>query len=1257
MEQKVSDNNSFQQNIALTDEQQKIIYSNIDEDQRILACAGSGKTTTLIYRIEYLIKQGIPASQILLSTFNVEAANNLKIKAKQVLHQDEVEEKNIMNIDKFTADIYKNYIKDNDKNFKLDVKEFGYKVKNYLSTIEGEQKVLKQYKYFFFDEFQDVNQIQYDILILFKKAGCKIIVIGDEAQNIYSFRDTKLEFIQSKINQDILKISQQEIKTYHLSINFRCSSKITKFCNQIFANTQHFAKPMQSLKEADQVKFYPKIRLYKNSDELVNDIIIQLQNLINIYQWSDLAILSPTRKPLIHFQEILEKHNSTLQQIIPYSLRFRDMNNVFTCDNSDATEEQKNLTLSTIHASKGLEWKVVFIIGINDSNFPGVFINYLQEENEIQEKLSECRRLFYVACTRAKEQLSFSFIKQKGKYICRFFSEINEEQYECQDTNFKREHIAQIQSKKSNFKPLNIKNNIADIIQNFDFNDYEVVNSFLQKIQLVNKETGKEATYNSQKIRQNALQQDLICYLDILLYRCVTEKYLQSQKILNEDAEKILCTINWKGKSKVVYNKFIEFFNKKSLIDLEILNSQEQFINCLNNHYSNKQQFDQNEIKILQEMRTQIKSFLEKNKLKYEDICHATESHSLDYFPEDFMDKQKYVDSYLKFSDKTQKTENIIKDVYNVSKCHLISQGIRRSLYRDDIELLQPWNLKLNINRFLKSLNLKYDKNRFEIKKKVEYDSLNGVIDLIAFDKDKGDIIQFIYHQGKSKLSISKEQIIQSLVYAYILKKKSYSIKNIVFYNVLNEDLITYSIDQWNQEEEFLRFLQKKKEDYQKEQEETDDNLEEEEDQQELEIQENTLQNLYTSIEEEQEDEKEEKENNSKKINNYNLQESQQVQKNQLPYQFNNLYSRSSTQNLSQNSVQTVQENNLQCKYNQNDQEDNVEIENQLIYGNQSDQNENLIQKALDNQKINQNEPLENQNNLVSNIQQNRDNSKKIEEPCQLLFNLKNHEDENSQIENKMSNLNSKRKREKNQVEYEQQKINLKKQKVELKEKAINVQIIFFIIYILIQVFQTSLQYKVIIFNKQIFNLILFNVNQRQQTHEESKNVAKNTNQKPKLFFSLIKLVNIFLCQINVLILIFYDLSAYCKINIQISILKFKSCASPSIENFLYLNLISIYFLQNRLNYIVTLQKIQYFSFKVKIILILIVNFKKLTVYLRFKNMKLFAQLNIIFLWKKKDSCLSQSFIPYPHILFNTFFNRILFKKCILNLQNVIEIE
>ena len=64
----------------------------------------------------------------------------------------------------------------------------------------------------------------------------------------------------------------------------------------------------------------------------------------------------------------------------------------------EGDEDRECVILSTVHQAKGLEWNTVFVIGLNDGRFPSV--RSLKTEYEEEE-----RRLFYVAVTRAKDDL------------------------------------------------------------------------------------------------------------------------------------------------------------------------------------------------------------------------------------------------------------------------------------------------------------------------------------------------------------------------------------------------------------------------------------------------------------------------------------------------------------------------------------------------------------------------------------------------------------------------------------------------------------------------------------------------------------------------------------------------------------------------------------------------------------------------------------------------------------------------------------
>ncbi|MEW6610720.1 MAG: ATP-dependent helicase [Patescibacteria group bacterium] len=69
----------------------------------------------------------------------------------------------------------------------------------------------------------------------------------------------------------------------------------------------------------------------------------------------------------------------------------------------DHADDEDRLILSTIHQAKGLEWKTVFVIGLNDGHFPHT--KTLNRPREMEEE----RRLFYVAVTRAKDELFLTY--------------------------------------------------------------------------------------------------------------------------------------------------------------------------------------------------------------------------------------------------------------------------------------------------------------------------------------------------------------------------------------------------------------------------------------------------------------------------------------------------------------------------------------------------------------------------------------------------------------------------------------------------------------------------------------------------------------------------------------------------------------------------------------------------------------------------------------------------------------------------------
>lgn len=103
-------------------------------------------------------------------------------------------------------------------------------------------------------------------------------------------------------------------------------------------------------------------------------------------------------------------------------------------DNDKETQTEK-VVLMTVHASKGLEFPFVYVTGMEEGLFPSNL------STESRDKMEEERRLFYVAITRAMQQLTLSYARNRFKYgelsysePSRFLSELNTDYVESQIT-------------------------------------------------------------------------------------------------------------------------------------------------------------------------------------------------------------------------------------------------------------------------------------------------------------------------------------------------------------------------------------------------------------------------------------------------------------------------------------------------------------------------------------------------------------------------------------------------------------------------------------------------------------------------------------------------------------------------------------------------------------------------------------------------------------------------------------------------------
>ncbi|AKX33756.1 ATP-dependent DNA helicase [Spiroplasma litorale] len=126
----------------------------------------------------------------------------------------------------------------------------------------------------------------------------------------------------------------------------------------------------------------------------------------------------------------------------------------------DDLKTLNKVTLLTIHAAKGLENKVVFIVGLNRDVFPS-YMSFMSKDS-----LEEERRAFYVAITRAKEELYISYVSgeyshiSKGELIqSKFIEELDPKLYEIEKNIYFHPDNTYTSTKASN---INLKDKVEE---------------------------------------------------------------------------------------------------------------------------------------------------------------------------------------------------------------------------------------------------------------------------------------------------------------------------------------------------------------------------------------------------------------------------------------------------------------------------------------------------------------------------------------------------------------------------------------------------------------------------------------------------------------------------------------------------------------------------------------------------------------------------------------------------------------------------
>jgi len=241
-------------------------------------------------------------------------------------------------------------------------------------------KYKSKYQYILVDEFQDVNNLQVDLLKLLLTDETQLFCVGDDWQSIYGFRGSNVSYIVD------FEKHFPDSKVVKLNLNYRSTQNIVGASNEVIKHNKFKVdKEIHASKKSEH-----KIVVYSGGSE---DDNIQFC----IDKVKELQSEGMTHEDILFLYRRSKMYS-------PYFFRFRN--------------ENIRVQAKTIHAAKGLEAKVVFILGLTEGNggFPDIWLEdrifqVIKKANH-DLLLEEERRLFYVAITRAKDKLFL--ITEKG---------------------------------------------------------------------------------------------------------------------------------------------------------------------------------------------------------------------------------------------------------------------------------------------------------------------------------------------------------------------------------------------------------------------------------------------------------------------------------------------------------------------------------------------------------------------------------------------------------------------------------------------------------------------------------------------------------------------------------------------------------------------------------------------------------------------------------------------------------------------------
>lgn len=167
--------------------------------------------------------------------------------------------------------IYDQYLKYLEDNKYLDFDDLILKTLKILKEYkEIRTKWSNRFEHILFDEFQDIDNNQYEIIKCLLNERNNLFVVGDPDQTIYSFRGAKVDIIVN-FDKDFPKA-----KTFIVNENFRCAKNILDVANKLIANnTNRVEKDLFTSLDYELAVHYNQ---YKDYNEEAEAIVSNIKN-------------------------------------------------------------------------------------------------------------------------------------------------------------------------------------------------------------------------------------------------------------------------------------------------------------------------------------------------------------------------------------------------------------------------------------------------------------------------------------------------------------------------------------------------------------------------------------------------------------------------------------------------------------------------------------------------------------------------------------------------------------------------------------------------------------------------------------------------------------------------------------------------------------------------------------------------------------------------------------------------------------------